>query len=163
METETATVPAKAVVKPVPKRDQITRRALRQSLKLADSMRNRWRCNPDADHTLSDVTDPGYLWHSAEFIRPLDIIEIAHPFGLYYVELLVMKADKETQTIITRPITAFDWSAESMPTADLEDAKVERAGADGWRVRLDAAVLRKGFETRAEAQQWLEDRRAGKG
>ena len=130
-----------------------------QRIRLSENARVVWTVDVPEDHTPEDCLHPGYLWHRHEQIRRGQKIELVHEMQQFFIELLVARVDKDTQSIQTRIIHACDWRTEKLPAIDLSAARVEKMAADGWRVVNGAAVLSRGHSTRAEAEQWLRDRK----
>lgn len=142
-----------------PQTKQPIQRISQHLVKLAENQYNRHCAIAEENHTIRDVLHPGYLWHAHGRIQRRHIIEIVHPADAFFVELYVVKVDVETQSILTRALRVVDWSDELAPVADLSGAKIEKKGADGWRVINGTSVLARNFESREHAEVWLGKRR----
>lgn len=137
-----------------------TRVALQQ-IRLAEQARNLWHVLVPAEHTEDDCVAPSYLWLRHDLLKTGDRVEMVHEDYKFIIEALVVKIDRETQSVFTRVINAVDFSEQAMPEADLTGATVEKTEADGWRVVLGHVVLAKGFARKPEADAWLAKRRGG--
>ena len=160
--TDTMVAPAPAV-QAAPVREapppQIVR-AHGERIRLAEISRNHWRVTAHEDHSIETCLDPAYLWHGYVPMRPGDIVEITNETQDFFLLLMIARIDKETQSILTRLIHACDWTKEKLKAPDLSAAIVENQGSDGWRVRNGTVVLSKSHKTKAEAAQWLAEKRA---
>lgn len=125
-------------------------------IKLGEAARQVHCAIAPMDHDPEVWLDPGYLWHRHDLMRPGDKVEITNDLHTAYAELLVVKIDRETQSIITQTITTVDWRDQPPVLTDLSSAIVERKGADKWRIILGTSILSKGHETEAEARTWLD-------
>lgn len=154
--TEVMDRPAAAA--PVSRGKDIVLRLAGDRIKLGEAARQVHYAVAPMDHDPEAWLDPGYLWHKHANMRPGDKIEITNDLHTAYAELLIVRVDRETQSIITQTITTVDWRNMPPAATDLTAAVVERKGGDKWRVVLGTAVLSKGHDTEADAQRWLDRR-----
>lgn len=139
------------------------KQALFHDIRYAESARMHWQVDVPAHHDLADVIHPSYLWARYNDYEPGHRIDIFDPRGRFYVELLVIKVDPDTKSVLTRTLRKFDWSGQEMERADISTATVEWAGPSvRFRVRLDKEILQQNFETKEEAQAWIDERAAKK-
>lgn len=144
---------------PVPVAQAQIKRVQGERIVLAENARSVWTVFVPEDHTPEDCLHPGYLWHKHPSMRVGQKVELVHELHKFYIELLIARIDQDTQSIQSRVIALLDWRKEALPTVDLSGARVEKMGADQWRVVLGNSILTRGHETKAAAQQWLDDRR----
>lgn len=117
-------------------------------------------CLPD--HTLEDVLDPGFLFAKGEYIKPMDTIEIKHPLGIFTIVLDVQHVDMRARGIVAHIRHLFDYTQEARTIRPrLANAKIMVMGDNGWSVVEDHHVIADGFRTKAEADRWLDAKRAG--
>ena len=114
--------------------------------------------------TIDDVLDPAYLYNfcaGGNRVKPLDNIEIIQSDFDFIVEVKVKSVEKETQSVNFIILNGVDSkSAMTSKKVDLSDCVVEEKGGHKWRVRQDKKVLKYGFDTEAEAQAWLDKKKA---
>lgn len=125
----------------------------------------RWAVTAHADHAIEDVLHPRYLYAKHEHFRPLDCVEIKHPYGLFVVCLDILKVDRSARGIVAYVRNIYDYTqAAHVIAPDLSGARVEFLGGREWSVVDGHHVVKDEFRSRAAAEQWLaEERRAMSG
>ena len=116
---------------------------------------SRWGVVCLAEHTIEDVLHPRFLFNRAEQIKPLDYIEIKHPYGLFVVCLDVVRVDFAGRGIITYPRHIHDYSKADALEPDLSTARIEFLGDRSWCLVDGHHVVKEGFGTREDAKAWL--------
>ncbi len=111
-------------------------------------------------HTIEDAKHPGYLWHANLRIEPFNEIVIRHPRHAFYLRLYVVEVDHATASIRYQMLEEHDFRGRPPVTGTIADARVEWGAAHKHRVVSGTTILAKGFETKEEAQKWLEEQRA---
>jgi len=120
----------------------------------------RWAVIAQAEHTIEDALHPRYLYAKNDQIRPLDYIEIKHPFGHWCVCLDVVRVDTQARGIVAYIRHVFDFTkAERIVAPDLSEARVEYLGDRLWSVVDSHHVVKDQFPTRNAADAWLSDLR----
>lgn len=114
----------------------------------------------DPNHTIEDAKDPRYLWNANRRILPHDIIVIRHPRHAFYLRLYVVEVDHATASIRYQMLEEHDFRGRPPVTGTIADARIEWGAAHKHRVVSGTTILAKGFETKEEAQKWLEEQRA---
>lgn len=125
------------------------------SFKLLEHGRNSYHVLAPSDHTLEEVQDLRYLWHHHARLKPGDTVEICHALFAYQVTILVRDIDHETKAI-TGYYTVRDLSKEKVRLPDLSAAELSFIdGPHKWAVMLGNELLRSGFDTKSEAEAYL--------
>lgn len=137
------------------------KRCAAHDIKLADAGYNRHRVMAPAEHSVEDVLNPGYLWHGADRLRPHDIVEIVGERFGFYLELYVVRLDRDTQAVIYQ-ILRQEMFGEARPAVavDLSQARIERKGVDKWRIVIGETVISKGHASEDDAKAWLSKKQA---
>ena len=118
----------------------------------------RWAVVAQAEHSIEDALHPRYLYAKHEQIRPLDYVEIKHPFGHWCVCLDVVRVDTQARGIVAYIRHVFDFAkAERLVAPDLSDARVEYLGDRMWSVVDGHHVVKDGMPTRQAAEAFLSD------
>lgn len=143
-----------------PKRTAQPKRMPANLINQTEHARRSWHVSVPVDHDADDCLRPEYLWMRHDLLRVGDHVELLQAEFQFYIELIIIKIDTETQCVYTRVINARDFTDEVMPAADLDAAIIEHIDGDGWRIVLGTAVLSKGHKRKADAEMWLAKRRA---
>lgn len=115
----------------------------------------------EPSHTLADAKHPSYLWHANRRISPHDEITIRHPRFAFYLRIYVVDVDHATASIRYQMLEEHDFKDAPPVTAEMSDARIEWGGpAHKHRVVRGTTLLEKGFETKEEAQAWLDEQRS---
>ena len=132
------------------------------ALQTAENVRNHHAIRVDAEHTLDDALHPNYLWPFHEKIQKGDLIEFSHELGLFWALFYAMDIDPETASIVLVPLFGpVDLKAAPVRKADLSRAQTKLRGQLRWCVEAgDGTILVKNLPTRADAENWLDTRRA---
>lgn len=140
----------------------MTIHVMAHQIELAETARNRWATLAPAGHTLADALHPIYFWHRHEQIRPGDILEIRHAKHAFYVELYVLSVDKETHSILTRPVCGpHDWSNLQAVKPDLSGVETAYKGkVSKWCVLKGTDKLVEGLDSKEDAEAWIAERAA---
>lgn len=162
----TAITSAKPITAPSPIQHRPVQQVTRvhgDRIKLAENARQYWHVRAPVEHDPEVCCEPGYLWHRHDRMRPGDRVEITNDLFQYLIELIIVRIDRDTQSVQTRIIAANDWRDKPLEHSDLSAATIEKRGADQWRIMLNGVVLSRGHASKAEAEEWLEKRRNVKG
>ena len=128
-------------------------------LRQAEFSRSIYAMTPEYGVTVEDLLTPEYWVNVGAMLRPLDRIEVTAEDKSYYVEILVLSAEKN------------DVRVKCLRSVDLTDPQMNNAKeAPGYEIKWsgntekhritrlsDGTILNKGFQTKAEADQWLSD------
>lgn len=137
-----------------------TRQLAPQDIQPEGAKWGRWAVVAGADDTIEDALSPRYLWGKADQIRPLDYIEIKHPYGFWCVCLDVVKVDHAARGIHAYVRHVFDFTQSDEKVApDLSGARVEFLGGRQWAVVDGHHVVKDAFSTRQSAEAWLGQQR----
>jgi hypothetical protein len=142
-----------------PKRTAQIKRMPASQIRQTEHARRSWHVTIPVDHDADDCLRPEYLWMRHDLLRVGDHVELLQAEFKFYIELLIIKIDVETQCVHTRCVNARDFSDDEMPVADLSGAIIEHIEADGWRVVLGTSVLSKNHKNKRDAESWLSKRR----
>lgn len=136
------------------------KRAHIRDIKYSGDARNSHCIMCEHGTTIEEAMDPGFAWHGHARIKAGDLLEIGHENHKFYARLYVIKVDPETQSIFSRVMEQHDWSGDAVPVADLSEARVEFKGkAEKWCVILGVVKLSIGHKEKADAEEWLDERR----
>lgn len=129
-------------------------------LQLAEYKRNVHRIMVDVDVTLADLLAPTFWTHAAKQLRNNDKIEVIAADGKFYAELLVVSA-RQVEAIV-KAINYTELTEAEVKETKKEKAKpkfvVEYKGTDNQHcvIRVaDKNVLKSGFNSKPEAEEWL--------
>ena len=124
-------------------------------LKEASYVRNIFVATPEAGTTLEDVQDPAFWTHVAKQLRISDRIEVIPEDSAFFAELYVQNVRLNTVNVKLLRHNIFA-EAEDEAKDELHDIKW-RGPLAKFRVtrKKDNATLKEGFESKADARQWL--------
>lgn len=131
-------------------------------IKLMEHGALTWLVIAPAEHTLEQVRDPRYCWHKAHSgdIRVGHTIEIRHALLQYVVQILISDIDTDAQAIIGYH-TVRDLTKEELCGPDLSDAVVKFIdGPQRWAVMLGSQIMKSGFDTKSEANAYLDKKQS---
>ena len=131
----------------------------------AEFKRNYWSAVLEAGTTVEEIQEPMYWSYVGTKLRQFDRIEAIEESGAYFVELLVTACDRNWANVFVLQVHELaKKGALVSPSKPDESFKVEWAGPHHkWRIvrTADNEVIRKEFQTEAEAAAWLADHRKG--
>jgi hypothetical protein len=137
------------------------KQAMPQEIVVAEYGRTVYHVVARAEHTMADAMHGRYLWHRHDRIKPGDRIEIRHAKHEFFLEFYVVDVDAEAQELRYHVLAKHDFTARALPKLELANAKIAHRGNAGkWSVVNGRAVVKDGFETEAEAEAWLAEKRA---
>lgn len=127
-------------------------------LKQAEFTRTIWSVEVEQDTPFEEITKPEFWAHVAAKLKPLNRIEVFEESGKYWAELIVLSTGKmEARVAVLRKI---DLQTPAAAVVDLGEHEVNWGGPhQKHRVvrKSDKEVVKDGFGTKEEAQQWLAD------
>jgi len=157
---ESAAEDVTAVLSPVARvRANTTPQATKEMVRPAGTLWGAWSVVAQEDHTVEHAKNPRYLWNRADEIRPLDYIEIKHPYGLWCLCLDVVRVDREQQAVIAYIRNEFDFSRAEIIMPDISGATIEFLGASQWTIKDGHRTIKDGFASRQSAEAHLADLR----
>lgn len=127
-------------------------------LQEAEYERRVFVATPEAGTKLEEMLSPGYWAHVAPRLTPWSRIEVRAEDGAFYAEMLVLSCERNwAKMFVLNKYDLIPADLMMMPSAS-DEFKIEFAGPHHkWRVvRLsDKEVLRTGYQTKEEANTWL--------
>lgn len=114
----------------------------------------------DVDVTLADILEPEFWTHAAKGLRQYDRIEIVSVDGRFFCEVLVLSA--RDSTAIVKQISYVDFVKAEQDAPKKEEVKLYTIQYKGNINKhsvirnADKVVLKDGFDTKAQAQDWLD-------
>jgi hypothetical protein len=127
----------------------------------AEFKRNYFSAVLEAGTTVEEIQEPMFWSYVGTKLRQFDRIEAIEESGAFFVELLVTACDRNWANV--HVLGFHDLVQKGVLVAPVKTDsghKVEWAGPHHkWRVlrTADNEVIRKEFQTEAEAQAWLAD------
>jgi hypothetical protein len=128
--------------------------------RLATYINNRWSVVPDDGTPFEDTLVPVFWTNVARKLKPGDIIEVHAPDATYFAELYVRTSSRLEASVVVLRKVEFTEVADEADASDDMFVKHRNYRA-GWGIirRSDKAVVRDGFTTREQAEEWLRDKR----
>lgn len=127
----------------------------------ADYLRTQHHIVVDPDHTLEDVTTPGYWAHHVDKLRVFDLIDV---IGERF-DVTLRVTGKGNGFVETRVLRKWESDAPEAKLSDEERARIEASIPDGyvidhtpktlWRARLKdgGTEISRGHKSKVEAIQ----------
>lgn len=140
-----------------------TKRLAPNRLQLAEYKRNLWRIMVDVDVTIDEILQPEFWTHAAKGLRQYDRVEIVCVDGKFFAEVLVTAV--LPAGVIVRKISYVEF-VKTEPVKSTKQKKEEnqlysieyKGNINKHSVirNADKVVLKDGFDTKAQAQDWLD-------
>ena len=112
---------------------------------------NIFRVNPELHTPIEEMLEPGY-WAQVRDLRRGDVIEVLPEDYAYIAELLVIDAGHLYAKVAIKSVTRFDVAATDTP----KGYEVKWRGPHAkYGVLRGKDVLKDGFVTKAEADEWI--------
>lgn len=137
-------------------------------LKTAEFERTIYAVSPEDGTKFEGMLHPAYWANVAQKFKTGDRIEVTAENGDWFAELMVVASARLWAKVVplrfvelsAAPIPAHDSEAPSQDGPDTKDFEVGYAGVKAkWRVvrKADKQTMRGGFQTKNEAEKWLDD------
>lgn len=126
----------------------------------ASFWRNVFASNPEEGTTLDDMKAESYWAHVAKFLRPWDKIEVRAEDGTFYAEFIVRDSGRNWAKVELVKEHVFNTAGvEARAAADPEYITKYAGPHAKYRVtrKSDKAVMRDGFASEAEGDQWIKE------
>lgn len=127
-------------------------------IQAAEFKRNLYAVTVPAGVKSEDLTHPDAWMHVAGKLRKFDRIEVICEDGTWFAEFIVLASSK-TWARVTE-LRHVDLTAEVAQAAVVPDELFVKWGSPQTKFRVirrnDKAVLKDGFDTKADADAWIE-------
>lgn len=126
----------------------------------AEFARQSWRVTPPSGVGIDEVLEPDYWANVASKLTPHDVVEVVPEDGAFYARLFVVSTGKLSAKMQKLEHVTFSGSQKKATKAAIGEYEVKFSGPSAkWRVHKEkdgALVTTDSFQTREEAEAWLE-------
>ena len=128
---------------------------------MSESAMSHFVIEASPEHTLDDTQTPHYLSRPVKEknAKPGSRYTIRHPNHDFLVEGYIISVDKVSGSVHSGIILAVQMSELPQILASIDGAFVAQ-DSDGWTVRVDNVVLARGLSTAAQAEKWMDEKKA---
>lgn len=129
-------------------------------LQLAEYKRNLHRIMVDVDIIFEDILQPEFWTHAVKGLRQYDRIEVVSVDGRFFGEVLVVAI--LSAGAIVKQINYVEFVKAEAPAVKKEEVKpytIQYKGNINKHSIIrtaDKVVIKDGFDTKAQAQEWLD-------
>lgn len=126
-------------------------------IKQAEFVRNIWAVTPEINTKFEDLKKPSYWAHVAAKLHPSDRIEVVSEDSTYFAELYVVSCGRNWAKVSVLRFIELEEDQADMTQSETHKVEWVGGSAKARVVRLeDNAVIKEGFQNKAEAAKWLE-------